>query len=308
MAGASTLSAPPNQLSQTRFDFSKSSSLTIWVMPISHVGTVFVKTGLSVYFSSSNICLDVEGSVSCQSSASSMPLGNIYLGKWTYFSLVVKEDASYQDYKIRFIDSIIIDYSHSPKWEDPLGNMSIGLNMNTYVYQAIFYDGDIIDTDFAVGILYNLVGGACYSPIGATYCPSTELDHEKNRNGQACSCSSGVSCGDTVSECREAPSCSGYAASSYPHNCLDMSTLCGTLPYLESMRECTCVPNCTRCDSDNLCLSCVSGMDLVGGSCVCPSGYYVTGENCVACMSECATCTDTTSCSCLLYTSDAADE
>ena len=56
-----------------------------------------------------------------------------------------------------------------------------------------------------------------------------------------------------------------------------------------------CAFSCIECVANNVCISCRPG--YTGTSCTtCASGYYASGSSCLACSSECTTCTSSTVC------------
>jgi proprotein convertase subtilisin/kexin type 5 len=78
---------------------------------------------------------------------------------------------------------------------------------------------------------------------------------------------------------------------------------CPLATYPDNGQCLSCPSPCNQCSLNNgqiLCLTCVSGYYLLNGKCstTCPSGYYQSAstQTCIACLSNCLTCNNSTGC------------
>jgi hypothetical protein len=61
----------------------------------------------------------------------------------------------------------------------------------------------------------------------------------------------------------------------------------------DACSDCNTAVGCDTCEGEaDFCTSCISPKYLFNNTCVdqCPSGYIVSGNDCIQCNSECLTC------------------
>lgn len=137
----------------------------------------------------------------------------------------------------------------------------------------------------------------CAGPSTCQICSST---FTLNPNTGQCSCTNSTSHNTTIAQCQ---SCGAFCSI-----CSDLTSckICQPPYFLNSNGSCTltclntpttrclnCPATCTQCRAPYACISCESGLYLIGSTCrsSCPDGTYSSNEGlCRKCSSVCLSC------------------